>query len=135
MGAAMHAESRYARFAINLKKGEQFFRSLLTKENALVLVDGDPVCAMFVGYVNAFWWGNDLESHDLLLYVVPERRGGTHAVKLIKAYVAWAEEKGASDIKIGVSTGIEYERTVRLFERMGFRPFSNSCELEPRTVH
>ena len=62
MGAAMHAESRYSKFRLNLSKGEAFFRHIVTDAQFIVLVDGDPVHAMFIGYVNTFWWGDELES-------------------------------------------------------------------------
>jgi GNAT superfamily N-acetyltransferase len=138
MCVAMHAESRYRRFSINIQKIEGFLHRIIGEPSRfIVLVDGDPVCAMFFAYVEPFWWGDDLESGDLLLYVTPEKRGGLHGARLIRAYIRLAEEMGVADIKIGVSTGIDAERTLRLFERLGFKSFANNCTLadESATVH
>lgn len=137
MAAAMHAESRYQRFRISLPKIEAFFHRILGDKAFVVLLDGDPVHAMFIGMVSDFWWGDDLESSDLLVYVTPEKRGGMSAPRLIRGYIAIAESMGVSDIKIGVSTGIDTERTLRLFERLGFKSFAANCTLanESPTVH
>lgn len=137
MCAAMHEESRYRRFRISIPKIESFLHRIIGEKDFIVLVDGEPLCAMFFGYANEFWWGEDKESCDLLLYVTPEKRGGLHGARLIRAYVRIAEEMGVADIKIGVSTGIDAERTLRLFERLGFKSFANNCSLaeESATVH
>jgi len=136
LGAAMHAESRYARFALSPLKVEAGFRAMIDSKNAIVLVDGDPVHSMFVGYASAFWWGDELESFDVLLYVSPERRGGMSALRLIRGYIAAAQSIGVSDIKIGTSTGIDSERTMRFFERMGFQNMGAGLHFtESRAVH
>lgn len=132
MCAAMHSESRYSRFRISLPKIESFLHRIIGEREFIVLVDGDPMCAMFIGYASAFWWGEDIESCDLLLYVTPEKRGGLHGARLIRAYIRIAEEMGVSDIKIGVSTGIDEHRTIKLFEKLGFEQFASNCS---RTVH
>lgn len=125
IGAVMHAESRFNRFALNLKKGEQFFHAVIDNQNSIFLVDGTPIHAMFIGYVQPFWWGDELESFDLLLFVLPEKRGkGYSAARLVSGYLQIAESMGVSDIKIGVSTEVEAERTCKFFERMGFEPMA-----------
>lgn len=136
MFEAMHAESRYSRFPALLSKVEGFLHSVIADRRAIVLVSGDPLCGMFIGWVDEFWWGPALESCDLLLYVKKESRGGLHAVRLIKGYLEVAEQMGVSDIKVGASTGISPERTYRFFERMGFQEFARSFAVgESETVH
>ncbi len=125
LGLVMHAESRFARFSLSQAKVEAFFRAIIQDQNAIVLVDGDPVHAMFLGYVQPFWWGEELESFDLLLFVLPEKRGkGYSAARLVSGYLQIAEQMGVSDIRIGVSTEVEAERTCKFFERMGFEPMA-----------
>lgn len=125
LGAAMHAESRFNRFALNLKRGESYFHAALDNPGTIFLVDGDPIHAMFIGFVQRFWWGDELESFDLLLFVLPEKRGkGYSAAKLISGYRQIAEAMGVSDIRIGVSTEVEAERTCKFFECMGFEPMA-----------
>lgn len=123
--AAMHAESRFRAFPFNPAKAERFLRAFIANAEYIVLVDGEPVHAMFVGMVQEYWWSDARESFDLLLYVLPERRGrGYSAARLVNGYIEIATAMGASDIKIGVSTEVDNERTGRFYERMGFMPMS-----------
>ena len=56
---------------------------------------------------------------DLCLYVLPERRGSTLAVRLWKSCRDWAAAKGAVDLTHAVSTGINIDATHRFFTGMG----------------
>lgn len=134
MGEAMHKESRFRNFRFNCEKVTAFFHAAVENRSCILLVHGDPVHAMLVAYVESFWWGDDLESNDLLLYVVPEMRGKAAAVRLVNEYKRIAVEMEVSDIKIGASSGVEHDRTVEFFERMGFRRFAANCAL-PESVH
>lgn len=66
---------------------------------------------------------------DLLTYVVPEHRGGL-GIRLIKAYIERAKLLDIDDIHIGVSTGLEPERTGKLYERLGFRHIGGGYAME-----
>ena len=37
-------------------------------------------------------------------------------------FEAWAVEKGAEKSTVGVSTGVDEERTIRLYRRLGYEP-------------
>lgn len=117
---AMHEESRFRRFPVNEAKSSRFFAGIVKLPTAIVLVDGDPVHAMLVAYVQPFWWGDELESFDLLLYVSPEKRGSSSAARLVNEYKKIAVGIGVVDPKISTGTGVETERTGKFFERMGF---------------
>jgi GNAT superfamily N-acetyltransferase len=41
-------------------------------------------------------------------------------MRLIKAYEAWARDIGVMAISLGVSTGVHHDRTIALYEMMGF---------------
>lgn len=134
LGIAMHRESRFARFMLNATKIMSTFHAMIDSENFIVLVDGDPIHAMFVGCIQEFWWGDELESVDMLLYVSPEKRvKSSAAVKLVQGYIAIARAKGVADIRISTGTGVQTERTVKFYEHMGFAPMQFGFALpEPR---
>lgn len=131
LGVAMHAESRFARFPLDRAKGEAFFRRVLVNPSVIAFVAGAPVCGMFIGFCQAFWWGEALESSELLLYVAPEERRGLHAVHLVQAYVQEAQRRGVVDIKLCPSTGgLQQERIARFFEGLGFERIGFNCALK-----
>lgn len=122
LGKKMHEESRYARFALNTEKVVHHFKLFIETQRAIVLVHGDPIYSMFVGFIQPFWWGDELESFDLLLYVSPEKRGGPAAVRLVEEYKRIAKEKGVSDVRISTGTGIKPGKTSEFYQRVGFEP-------------
>ena len=55
-----------------------------------------------------------------ILYVLPENRGGTLGVQLIKKAKQMNKEAGVPAINIGVTSEIHTERTAKLYEKLGF---------------
>lgn len=120
LGKAMHAESRFRDFKFNDGKVTRFLEYAVTEPSLIVLVDGEPAHAMLIAYVQPFWWGDALESDDLVLYVRPEMRGKSSVVRLVKEYKAIAKKMGVVDPRIATATGVDTQRTAKLFERLGF---------------
>lgn len=78
------------------------------------------IIGAFVGLRFEHFFGHDVCSSDLILYVTPEHRGGTAAPRLVKEYEKWAIANGVKEIQIGVSTGVTVDRTAVLFQKLGF---------------
>ena len=81
------------------------------------------IIGFIIGMINEFYFGHDLVAEDLLLYVPQNKRGGKAAIRLVRAYEEWATAKGARRIMLGVSTEINTEQVVRLYERLGYKQF------------
>jgi GNAT superfamily N-acetyltransferase len=76
---------------------------------------------MMAGFVFEHFFGFDKIASDYVLYVSPAHRGGTLMVRLVKAFESWAIGLGADEIAVGVSTEVDPQRTVMLYERLGYR--------------
>ena len=63
----------------------------------LVAERDSEIIGFCIGYVAPHFFGNDLTSGDLAIYVVPEHRGGMMGARLVKAYDAWCSEKASSN--------------------------------------
>lgn len=82
----------------------------------------DDQCVGFGAFVvNPSFFGHDLTASDLMLYVVPEKRGSTIAHRIIKKYEEWAISQNVTEISLGISTGISVERTSKFYEALGYR--------------
>lgn len=57
---------------------------------------------------------------DHLFYVAPEYRGSSAALRMFKDFERWAISIGANEISLGVSTGVDPERTDSFYKRMGY---------------
>jgi len=122
LGRVMHQESpRFRGMDYDEEKLMQLGANLVNQGGIfLAEKDGKPL-GMILGMVTEHFFGHDLMACDLAVYVHPDHRGGTLAVRLIKKYEAWAFSMGAKVITMGVSTEVEADRTGQLYKRLGYR--------------
>jgi len=123
LGAEMHKESRYAELDFDPEKLRRLGTNMLDQPDewlCLVAERNSEVIGFCVGYVAPHFFGNELTSGDLAIYVTPEHRKGMVGVRLIKSYDAWCSDKGVSEPLLGVSAGITPDRIGRLYERLGY---------------
>lgn len=130
MARAMHEESpRYRGMTFSEKKAIAMidnYASWFSTGGAFVAeLDGQRI-GMIAGAVTEHFFTEDKFATDFVVYVKPEHRGSSAAVRLIKAFEEWATEQGVKEICLGVSTEVDPERTVCLYERLGYRMSSYS---------
>lgn len=133
----MHGESRYS--VLPFSEGKMFglLAKLIESGDGCVLVaqKGGQVVGGFVGMVAAHWFSTGLIASDFGLFVHPDHRGGMAAARLLKAFIAWARDKGAAMITAGITTGVHVESTTRLYQALGFQPAGVVFNLEDSNVH
>ena len=71
-------------------------------------------------------------ASDLVLYVHPAHRGGLLGPRLIRAYVDWAGDRGASRVLISTSTLINTQGFRRLMTGLGFGEVGVGFQLRTR---
>lgn len=124
LGKQMHAEGAYASLPFDeAKVREQIADYLEHPEGRCLLVaeGADGVAGMLAGFVDEYYFCHETVACDLVLYVERAHRGSSAAVRLIRAFRAWAREQGARDLCLAVSSGEDIERTGRLYERLGLQ--------------
>ena len=83
--------------------------------------DNGEAIGMFCGLIVPHYFGHALMANDLCLFVSKPKRGGTAAYRLIKTFESWALAHGAEVLRFGISTGVDTERTLKLYEKLGYR--------------
>lgn len=125
LGRAMQQESpRYRGLSFVDERCLKLLGFLCTSPHGVVLVaenDGQIV-GMIVGFASQHFFSEDWTAGELVVYVTPEYRGGSCAVKLIRQYEEWAMSLGVKDISLGISTEIDTDRTADFYGRMGYLP-------------
>lgn len=119
----MHGESRYAYLPFDAARvGSELDSYMRETERrcALAAVKEGKVIGILAGYVSEYAFCSELVATDHIMYVVPRSRGTLAAVRLIEAFRDWARERGARELVLGISTGVDAIRTGKLFERLGF---------------
>lgn len=114
----MHQESSFKNRSFNDDK----VRDLLNSPDVfLALYKKEGV---FIGFILAAvyesFFGDDLSAYDLALFVDPEHRGSFTVVRLIKTYERWAKYKKVTEMYLSQFTGIDIEKTSKLFSKLGF---------------
>ncbi len=122
LGAEMHAESPAYSWlpfddVLALANGHRW---VMSDEHLVLTADDDgDLFGVLVGHLGRFFFSRRLIASDIVLYVRAERRGGLAASRMVKRFRDWATERGAAEMCIGVSAGIDSERIGRWLEAMG----------------
>lgn len=123
MGVRMHRESAYDFLPFDYQKMSQLATDYIDQPETkclLVAENSGNIVGMFVGYLADYFFCNEVLACDMVLFVDREYRGGSAAVKLIRAFQNWASERGAREICLATSTNINAESVGRFYERMQF---------------
>lgn len=122
MASALHQESpRFRRRHFASVKVDNLFHYVVQEGGGFVLTTADnKVIGMIVGLVSEHLFGFDKYAVDVVVYIAPEHRGGRAFPSLVKAFEAWAIDNGVSEISLGISTEILSERTVALYQALGY---------------
>jgi hypothetical protein len=124
LGERMHAESRYRVLAFDRTMVVETLGSLIGSDMGFLWVAGaDRITGGLAAMCMRHWCSPDLVAADLGMFFDPSERGGLDVVRLAKQYRLWARERGAKLIDLGVSTGVDADRTASLFDRIGFPRF------------
>ena len=93
-------------------------RALLGHGDTIILVAGEPPCALSVTRFRPGLWSPKLESYLAELYVVPDRRGQGIGRALMQETMAVARAQGADTMELG--TGEDDMAARGLYESLGF---------------
>lgn len=122
LGALMHQESIYASYDFDRAKVEGLMLALINSRYGILFVSEEDgvIHGGFMGAISPHWFGNDMVASDCALFLAPEHRSGRTGIRLVQHYIQQAQAKGARQITLSNSTGVQVERVAGLFERMGF---------------
>lgn len=120
LGRLMHGESSFAPLDFDAAVLAKTLERLHADGQFLAVAEAESgeVVGALVGMAVPSFFGRDLVANDLGLFVAPAHRHGLVAARLIRAFVAWAEARGAKQVRPGVSTG--HPGAERLLEALGF---------------
>ncbi len=67
-----------------------------------------------------FWFGPSTILADTVLYVHPDHRGSSAIPRMLKKMEIWGAGLGAIRSTVGLSSGIDTERTACFFEKLKY---------------
>ena len=123
LGREMWEESEnFSRHPLNEEKLKQLAMVVHTSDFLSCFVADSDVGpqGIWVGCVQPLWYSNDLSVSDIVFYVRKKYRGSSAALRLLKSAENWSREVGATEINIGLSSGIDTERTTCFFNKLSY---------------
>jgi GNAT superfamily N-acetyltransferase len=96
----------------------QRITSLLAHGDTVILLAGEPACAVALMRFRPGLWSAALESYLAEIYVVPDRRGQGIGRALMEAAMAAARAEGADHMELGTGEADVVARA--LYESLGF---------------
>jgi GNAT superfamily N-acetyltransferase len=125
-GAAMHQLTRFKSQPYNAAKVTRAFEELINKgEGKYVFFVAEnsnkKIVGALIGVLEQQIFSDAITASVLHYDVVPEARAGGWAVRLLKAFELWAQNRNVIEICVGVNSGIEAEKIGAFFEKMGFK--------------
>lgn len=70
--------------------------------------------------VERYYYSDELQAQLIQWYLRKSFRGTSIAPRLVKAFVEWAKSRGASEVFMGISSGVDVQLTHRMMRRLGF---------------
>jgi GNAT superfamily N-acetyltransferase len=121
LGQIMHAESRYSFMAYDGEKVASTLKTLMQTGGFVRVHERDgEIDGGMVGYMAEAWFSRARVAAELALFMRPDKRGGVAAWYLLSEFSAWAENQGAQEITLAITTGVKVEETGRMYQRLGF---------------
>lgn len=131
LGGLMHEESDMRVLDLSPSKiADTCYEIIASQHNepgttpmfGVVAIQKNSVIGMMGGYVASPCYSDDVVAWDILTYVHPAFRGSMAFIGMAKAYAKWARTTAAKLIFLSTSSGINPEKTVDIFKRLGFKP-------------
>ena len=122
LGQDMHNESAYSAISFDSNSLVGVAYNVLNDPNwfGAVAVKEDQVIGMMIGFISEYWFSNEKFASDLCVYIVPEYRGSSAALRLMNLYTKWAVSKPIREIRIGETTRVNPEATAKFYKKLGF---------------
>ncbi|MHA7847246.1 GNAT family N-acetyltransferase [Serratia sp. D1N4] len=132
LGTRMFLESRYASGSFDEEKCAALARQLIDADAGIVLVaeHGGHVVGWLAGGIGEQFFSRALMAFEYGLFIAPEHRGGSAGPRMVKAFIAWAKDNGATLINMGITTGVHEARTGEMYERLGLSRIGSLYSME-----
>ncbi|HCQ9940301.1 TPA: GNAT family N-acetyltransferase [Acinetobacter baumannii] len=114
------------------QSASDLFEYLIKKHNSIFLALDEyqnPVGTV-IGVIETDWRTGHKLAFEQGVYVLPEYRKSSIAKLLVNTFIGWAQLKNADRIQIGTMTGIHADKTVKLYESLGFNLIGYVLEME-----
>ena len=119
------AETRYDQYGVSQEKLDRLMQTAMQNPGMAVLLvaeKGGAVCGFLYGAVIEHPFCPIVYAASIAFYVEPKSRG-VAGRKLVEAFELAAEARGAQEIIMATSSGVDAARTVQFYRALGYTAF------------
>lgn len=121
LGRTLHATSSYASLSFDDEKVASLMAVLIDGAGVVFVAEQEGlVIGGIAGGVTEHWFSKDKVAFDYSFFIDPKHRHGITAMKIASTFMEWARLKGATQVRMGITTEINVEGTSRLYRALGF---------------
>lgn len=126
MARTFHGLTRFRAYDYNPERMEANLRAIINDTRGthcfFVAVDESGMSVGgLIGCVESHFFSDKLVASVIHYDVLPEKRMGGAALKLLTAFKKWAENRNAFEISAGVNSGVELDRMDSFLRKLGFQ--------------
>lgn len=128
LGRRLQQLTRFARYPYEPIRVEQQLRRLIEigqqgrKSHCLLLAEADDgqLAGGLIGCIESHIFSSLPVASVIVYGVLPERRISGAALRLMRAFMAWAKQRGAVEINAGINSALDTGRSGRFLQKIGF---------------
>lgn len=105
-------------------------KRLATQFRAVIETGHKKGVGGLIGCVERHFFSDQIVASIVYYDVIPERRMSGAALRLLKAFRTWAENRGAVELSAGVNSGDDSGKMDKFFKRLGFSPVGGNYALK-----
>ena len=137
IGRFFHARTRFKDYVYDEKRLASQFRAVIETGHKngthcfFVAEDSEGKgVGGLIGCVERHFFSDQIVASIVHYDVIPERRMSGAALRLLKAFRTWAENRGAVELSAGVNSGDDSGKMDKFFKRLGFSPVGGNYALK-----
>jgi len=130
MAKSFHRESDARKYTLTNERIKELTTLIISTGLGILAVKDGEAIGMMGAMLQKNVFFDELMAGDYLIYVKPEYRGTEAAQLLVDYYIQWAKTYGAKSIGIDIESGINDERAINFYNKMGFRVTGYHMKLE-----
>jgi GNAT superfamily N-acetyltransferase len=126
LGRDLHVDSRYGWMVYSASHAWRWLEQAIQRKDCCVIVavevaDGTPgdLIGFLIGAATEYPFANDFVANIEFFYLVPARRRGLTAMKMLTAFRRWATNRGVAEIALNNRYGTNERYLTRLFAKLG----------------
>lgn len=128
LGRQLHQLTRFTRYQFQPERVASQLRTLIEtgqniqRSHCMLLAENQEglLCGALIACIERHIFSDQPVASVISFGVLPQARMGGAAIKLLLSFQRWADKRGAFEINLGVSSGLQIEKTGRLMQRLGF---------------